>query len=445
MEVSLRVFVLFFGKGESVAQNRIVLAVSGGIAAYKIPELVRALRKEGHEVRCVLTASAAEFVSPLVLQTLSGHAVRTNLFDPEEEGSIDHIALADWAEVVVVAPATANLLAKLTYGIADDLVTTLVLATRAKLLVAPAMNVNMWDSCPTQENVDCLRARGVQFVGPEVGFLACGWQGEGRMAEVAMIAEAIERALAPQSLAGEVVLVTAGGTQEPIDAVRVIANRSSGKMGYAIAAEAARRGAEVHLVSGATALPTPIGVERTLVRTALEMRDAVQKHFLRASIVIQAAAVADFRPETVCERKIKKEELPDEEGLQIRLVRNPDILAEICRQNRAENLADATTERSTQMNVGSNAERTAAQRFIVGFAAESHDVVAAARRKLERKGCDLIVANDISRQDAGFEVDQNAVVLVRADGNAEEWPLLSKREVAMRLWDSIEKMKGAKR
>ncbi len=427
-----------------MAQNRIVLAVSGGIAAYKIPELVRVLRKEGHEVRCVLTASAAEFVSPLVLQTLSGHAVRTNLFDPEEEGRIDHIALADWAEVVCVAPATANLIAKLAYGIADDLVTTLVLATRAKLLVAPAMNVNMWNNQPTQENVGRLRARGVQFVGPEAGFLACGWQGEGRMSEVATLAEAIESALAPQSLAGEVVLVTAGGTQEPIDAVRVIANRSSGKMGYAIAAEAARRGAEVQLVSGPTALPTPIGVERTPVCTALEMRDAVKKHFLRASIVIQAAAVADFRAETVCERKIKKEELADGEGLPLRLVRNPDILAEICQQNRAENFADANEEHSTRPGVGSKAGRRTARRIIVGFAAESHDVVASARRKLERKGCDLIVANDISRQDAGFEVDQNAVVLVNADGEAEEWPLLAKREVAVRLWDRIEKLKGAK-
>lgn len=417
------------GEGEGVAQHRIVLAVSGGIAAYKIPELVRTLRKAEHEVRCVLTASAAEFVSPMVLQTLSGNAARATLFDPEQEGRIDHISLADWAEVIVVAPATANLIAKLAYGIADDLVTTVLLATRAKILVAPAMNVNMWENPATQENVARLRARGVQFVGPEAGFLACGWQGEGRMAEVATIAEAIERVLTPPSLAGEVVLVTAAGTQEPIDAVRVIANRSSGKMGYAIAAEAARRGAEVHLISGPSALSTPEGVTRIDVRTALEMRDALQKQFARASIVIQAAAVADFRAEKVCERKIKKEDLSDGETLQISLVRNPDILAELCAQNRAEK----------------------GRRIIVGFAAESHDLAAAARRKLERKGCDLIVANDISRSDAGFESDQNAVVLLQAaDGgqggeSVEEWPLLAKREVAARLWDVIEKRKGARR
>ena len=400
-------------------RRRIALAVTGGIAAYKVPELVRALGGRGHELRCLLTAAAAEFVSPLVLQTLTGQPVRMRLLDPGEEGRIGHIDLADWAELVIVAPATANSLAKLAAGIADDLVTTVLLATRAPVLVAPAMNVNMWEHAATQANLVTLRARGVRFVGPGTGALACGWEGTGRMAEPAEIADAAELALGTRGLAGERVLVTAGGTREPIDTVRALVNRSSGKMGFALASEAARRGAEVVLVAGPCALPTPAGVRRVDVETALDMRAAVHAELSAATVVVMAAAVADFRPAAPLAGKIKKEELAAGAGLELRLVENPDILAEVSRER--------------------------GPRIVVGFAAESHDVLGAARRKLARKGCDLLVANDISRSDAGFESDRNAVWLLSPDGEVEELPLLEKGELAARLWDRIEKLCGARR
>ncbi|MBW2273352.1 MAG: bifunctional phosphopantothenoylcysteine decarboxylase/phosphopantothenate--cysteine ligase CoaBC, partial [Deltaproteobacteria bacterium] len=242
--------------------RRILIAVTGGIAAYKVPELVRILGRAGHEVRCALTPEAEHFVSPLVLQTLTGAPVRRNLFDPGEEGQIDHIALADWAELVIVAPATANVLARMAHGLADDLVTAVLLATRARILVAPAMNVNMWTHPATAANVELLWARGVSSVGPEAGELACGWSGEGRMSEPEAIAEAAGSVLTPPSLEGECVLVAAGGTAEPLDAVRCLTNRSSGKMGFAVAAEAVRRGARVILVAAPTGLATPAGVQR---------------------------------------------------------------------------------------------------------------------------------------------------------------------------------------
>jgi len=400
-----------------MAPRRILLAVSGGIAAYKIPELVRLLSKSGFDVRCALTPSAAEFVSPLTLQALTGAPVRCTLFDPGEESEIDHIALADWADLVVLAPATANSLAKLALGIADTLVATLLLATRAPVLVAPAMNVNMWEHPSTQENVRRLGERGVRFAGPESGFLACGWEGEGRMAEPETIAREIEAILGSGSLEGEKVLVTAGGTRERIDAVRVLANRSSGKMGFAIAEEAARRGASVTLVAGPVSLPTPEGVRRVDVESAAEMREAVFAELPQISIVVKAAAVADFRPIASVTGKIKKEDMAEGEGLSIALEQTSDILAELCEKK--------------------------GDRFVVGFAAESEDVVAAAQRKLVRKGCDLIVANDISRADAGFEVDRNAAYLVAPEGEVEELPLQSKKEMAAKIWDCVERMRGS--
>jgi phosphopantothenoylcysteine decarboxylase/phosphopantothenate--cysteine ligase len=400
-------------------RRRVLVATCGGIAAYKIPELVRCLSRAGHEVRCALTPAAARFVSPLVLQTLSGHAVRSELFDAAEEGEIDHIALADWADLVVLAPATAHVLARLSHGLADDLVSTLLLATRAPVLAAPAMNVNMWRHPATQANVAQLQERGVRFVGPESGFLACGWEGEGRMSEPAQIAAAAALALGPRSLSGTRVLVTAGGTREPVDPVRALTNRSSGKMGFAIAAEAARRGAEVVLVAGPSSLATPLGVSRVDVETALQMREAVLAELPRAAVVVMAAAVADFRPAAPATRKIKKEELGDAAAPTIALVPNPDILAEISARPRDG-------------------------RVIVGFAAEDHEVVEAARRKLRRKGCDLIVANDVSREGAGFDADRNAVHFVWPGGEVEELPLLPKAEVAASLWDRIEKLQGAR-
>jgi phosphopantothenoylcysteine decarboxylase/phosphopantothenate--cysteine ligase len=320
---------------------------------------------------------------------------------------------------VVIAPATADLLAKLAHGLADDLPSTLLLATRAPLLAAPAMNVNMWSHPATQANVATLRARGVQLVGPAAGELACGWEGMGRMSEPAEIAARAELALAPKSLAGVRVVVTAGGTREPLDPVRALTNRSSGKMGFALAAEAALRGAECVLVAGPSALPTPPGVTRVDVESALDMRAAVLREQTTAEIVVMAAAVSDFRPAAPAGRKIKKEDLGDGAGLTLELVANPDILAEISRDR--------------------------GRRVVVGFAAESHDVLAAARRKLARKGCDLLVANDISRSDAGFEVDANAVTLLTPDGEVEELPLLPKRDVAARIFDRIEKLREGRR
>lgn len=400
-----------------MAPRRILLAISGGIAAYKAPELVRALRRAGHAVRCMLTPAATRFVSPLSLQAVSGESVRLELFDAGEENEIDHIGLADWAELVLVAPATANLLAKMAHGLADDLVSTVLLATRAPVLVAPAMNVNMWAHPATEANVATLAERGVAFIGPDAGELACGWEGLGRMSDPERIAEAATAALAPKSLAGVRVMVTAGGTAEPIDAVRAVTNRSSGKMGFAVAAEAARRSAEVVLVAGVTSLPTPHGVRRVDAHDALAMRAAVLAELPACDIVVKAAAVADFRPAEVAARKIKKEALGDGERMTLELVQNPDILQEIC------------------VDKG--------DRTIVGFAAESHDVIAAAQRKLARKGCDLIVANDISRADAGFEVDENAVTFVWPNGEVEELPLLPKAGVASQLLDRIEKLRGA--
>lgn len=395
--------------------RRILLAISGGIAAYKAPQVVRALRRAGHEVRCALTPEAERFVAPLALQAVSGKPVRKDLFDAGEEGEIDHIGLADWADLVLVAPCTANLMAKMSHGLADDLVTAVLLATRAHVLVAPAMNVNMWTHPATQANLALLRSRGLSFVGPDEGELACGWEGQGRMSDPAVLVEAVDALLAPKTLAGERVLVTAGGTSEPIDAVRSLTNRSSGKMGFAIATEAFRRGAEVVLVAGVTGLPTPFGVRRIDVGSALEMRDAVLAEFEDASIVIKAAAVADFRPAETVEQKIKKESLGEDGRLTLELVQNPDILQEISARK--------------------------GDRTIVGFAAESHDVATAAKRKLLRKGCDLIVANDISRDDAGFEVDENAVLFVWPSGEIESLSLLPKSGVSAELFDRIEKLR----
>ncbi|MCP4903649.1 MAG: bifunctional phosphopantothenoylcysteine decarboxylase/phosphopantothenate--cysteine ligase CoaBC [bacterium] len=395
--------------------RRILLAISGGIAAYKAPELVRSLRRADHLVRCVLTPEASRFVSPLSLQAVSGHSVRSDLFDAGEEGKIDHIGLADWADLVLVAPATANLMAKMAQGLTDDLVSTVLLATRAPILVAPAMNVNMWSHPATQSNLATLRGRGVSVIGPDAGELACGWEGLGRMSDPGVIAEAVAAQGVPPTLAGARVLVTAGGTSEAIDAVRSISNRSSGKMGFAIASEAARRGADVVLVAGVTSLPTPLGVRRVDVQSALEMRETVLAEFDEASIIIKAAAVADFRPAEVSDRKIKKEELAEGASMTLELVQNPDILREISARK--------------------------GDRTVVGFAAESEDVVAAAKRKLVRKGCDLIVANDISRNDAGFDVDENAVLFVWPNGEVEELPLLPKPGVAAQLFDRIEKLR----
>lgn len=404
--------------GHQLERRRVLVAVTGGIAAYKIPELVRTLSRAGALVRCAMTREAAEFVSPLVLQTLTGEPVRSALFDPSEEGEIDHIALADWAELAIVAPATANTLAKLATGLADDLVSAVMLATRAPILAAPAMNVNMWEHPATRRNVETLSERGVLWVGPESGELACGWEGAGRMSQPESIAAAAALALGVRDLSGEVVVVSAGGTREPLDAVRYLGNRSSGKMGFAIAGEAARRGADTVLVAGPSPLATPPGVRRVDVQTALEMRDALLAEFGAATVVVMSAAVADFRPASYSAQKIRKEDLPAGTGMTLELTRNPDILAELSRANAEGGL-----------------------RTIVGFAAESHDLVPTAQRKLARKGCDLLVANDITRAASGFDSDTNAVVFVWPSGQIEELPSLPKVEVAAQLLDRVAKLR----
>ena len=389
--------------------SRICLGITGGIAAYKACELVRLLRQRGHELRVVATAHALEFVSPLTLQTLSGSPVRSELLSPTAESEISHIELADWAEVFAVVPATANSLAKLAHGVADDLLTTIALATRAPLVVAPAMNVNMYEHPATQANLDTLAKRGARIVGPGAGALACGWVGEGRLVELDAIVAAIEQCTIEPVLRGEVVLVNAGPTAEPIDPVRVLTNRSSGKMGFAIADVAARRGAEVVLVAGPVGLATPQGVQRIDVETALEMRDAVLAALPRATIAILAAAVADYAPARVEALKIKREK---QDSLTLALVKNPDILAEVVKA------------RGT--------------RTVVGFAAETNDLLENARGKLARKGCDLIVANDVSRKDIGFDADRNEVLIVGPrPEDVRELAFAEKAEIAARILDRV--------
>jgi phosphopantothenoylcysteine decarboxylase / phosphopantothenate---cysteine ligase len=384
----------------------IVVALTGGIACYKAVEVVRQLRQAGAAVRVVMTANAQEFVTPLTLQALSGQAVATDTFDLTQESEIGHIRIADTADAVVVAPATANAIAKFAHGLADDLLSTILLAVRAPVIVAPAMNVHMWEHPATQENVRCLTGRGIRIVGPATGSLACGYEGPGRFAEPADIVEAVATALTPQDLTGEHVLVSAGPTREPVDPVRYLSNHSSGKMGYAIAQVARRRGATVTLVTGPTSLAPPAGVRVVAVGTAAEMARAIEQGFDLATVVVMAAAVADYRPSQAAARKIKKTAATTT----LELERTKDILAALGRRK--------------------------ARRVVVGFAAETHDVLAEARRKLLAKGADLIVANDVTAPGAGFGSDTNVVHLVDATG-AKALPLLAKDEVATQILDWV--------
>jgi phosphopantothenoylcysteine decarboxylase / phosphopantothenate---cysteine ligase len=399
---------------------RITLGVTGGIAAYKSAELVRRLQDQGHSIQVVMTRAAREFITPLTFAALSGQRVITDLFSnqPGGEGSldsaIDHIAVAQRTDLLLVAPATADILAKFARGVADDFLSTLYLATTAPVVVAPAMNVNMWQHAATQENVATLRARGVRIVEPSEGYLACGMTGSGRLAEQEEILKAVREVLkAEQDLAGETVLVTAGPTCEDIDPVRFLTNRSSGKMGYAVAEVAARRGAKVTLVSGPTSLETPQGVERIEVRSAEEMKRAVQTRFSACTIAIFAAAVADYRPVEKSSQKIKR----GKDTLTLRLQPNPDILASVARDK--------------------------GDRLVVGFAAETEHVAENARKKLTQKNADLIVANDVSKDGAGFDVDTNIVTLFSRDGRDLPLPRLSKVEVAQRILDEALRLRGA--
>ena len=391
---------------------RVLLGVSGGIAAYKSAELVRRFRARGHEVRCVLTRSAVSFVAPLTLEVLSGRPVHQEEYlspgaaqGPEVEEA--HIAAAAWAEALCVAPATAHVLARLALGLADDFLTTTALAFTGPVVVAPAMHSAMWEKPATRQHAAVLRGRGVWFAGPVEGPLASGEVGMGRMAEPEAIVAAVEAAGGSGPLAGRTVLVTAGPTHEPLDPVRFLGNRSSGRMGFALAAEAARRGARVVLVAGPVALATPSGVTRLDVGTAREMERAVREHAPAADLVVMAAAVADFRPRRVAAGKIKKEEgLPPAD---IELEENPDILGGL--------------------------RALAPRAVLVGFAAETGDLDRHARDKLERKGADFLVANDVSRRDIAFESEDNEVTVFRRGGEPVFFSRRPKPELAASLFD----------
>ena len=398
-----------------ILQNKnIVLGVSGGIAAYKSAELVRLLVKAGATVRVVLTKNAQEFITPLTLQTLSGNPVSTDSFDLTQESEIGHIRLADTADLLLIAPATANMLAKLAHGIADDLLSTVLLVTRAPVVIAPAMNVHMYAHPTTQENLKKLRRFGHRIIEPTEGELACGYEGKGRLAEPEQIVEIVEATLTQKDMQAEHVIVTAGPNCEPIDPVRFITNRSTGKMGFAMARTAHQRGAEVTLVSGPTALAPPLEVHLCSVRTALEMQQAVLAHYPRATIVVSAAAIADYRPARVAAQKIKKKE----DGFSISLDRNPDILAGLGQDK--------------------------GNRLLVGFATETENVLQNAERKLRSKNLDMIVANDVTQEGAGFAGDTNIVTVLDRTGKQEPLPLLSKDDVAHAVYDRLLALKKSK-
>lgn len=398
---------------------RITLGVTGGIAAYKAAELVRCLQQEGHSVQVIMTRAAREFITPLTFAALSGQKVITDLFGDSSggeanlESAIEHIAVAQRTDLLLVAPATADIIAKFARGIADDFLTTLHLACTAPVVIAPAMNVNMWNHAATQENIEMLRVRGVKIVEPAEGYLACGMTGPGRLAGQDDILAAVRELLkAQRDLDGETILISAGPTCEDVDPVRYITNRSSGKMGYAVAEAAAKRGAKVILVSGPVNLETPAGVERIDVRSAEDMHRAVEDRVAEASIAILAAAVADYRPVERRAEKIKKGNVP----LTISVEPTPDILAEVAK------------------NKG--------RRIVVGFAAETDHVAENARKKLASKNADLIVANDVTAEDAGFDRDTNVVTLFSRDGRDLALPKLPKSEVAQRILDEVLRLRA---
>jgi len=391
----------------------IALGVCGGIGAYKSVEVVRGLQKQGHDVFVVMTRSAKQFVGELTFEAITRHKVLSSQFEPGANADIEHISLASSIDLLLIAPATANIIGKFANGIADDFLTSLYLATKAPVLMAPAMNTHMLEHAAVQRNLEMLGARGTRFVDPGAGYLACGWIGKGRLAEPDDIVAAAGEVLSPSGpLKGKTVMVTAGPTREALDPVRFVGNRSSGKMGYALASAARNRGARVVLVSGPTELGPPSGVEMIRVTTAAEMREAVVARALDADVVIMAAAVADYAPAVAADQKIHK----DRETLTLTLVRTPDILAELVRLRAGKE-----------------------KPLLVGFAAETADLLASARRKQREKGVELIVANDVSRSDAGFEVDTNEVTLVSAHGE-ESLPLQSKMSIAGHVMERIESL-----
>lgn len=383
----------------------VLLGVTGGIAVYKAADLASKLTQDGARVKVVMTEAATRFVAPLTFHTLTHTGVITDMFTALTEYNETHISLSEAADAVVVAPATANTIAKIASGMADNMLTSVVLATRAPVIIAPAMNVNMWENPITQENINRLKARGFIIVEPGYGRLASGKMGYGRLADIEVILDTIRQVLGGKGdLGGRRLVVTAGGTQEPVDPVRHIGNRSSGKMGYALAEAARDRGAGVTLISAPTSLPDPAGIEVIHVQTARQMKEAVAKAVSKADALIMAAAVADYQPKSTAKSKIKK----DADTMTLELVKTPDILAEVQGD------------------------------FIrVGFAAESEDVVANARKKLDKKKLDLIIANDITAAGSGFGADTNKVTIIDKNGKVENLPLLTKREVADKILDKV--------
>ncbi|HEY5625891.1 MAG TPA: bifunctional phosphopantothenoylcysteine decarboxylase/phosphopantothenate--cysteine ligase CoaBC [Dehalococcoidia bacterium] len=395
----------------NLTDKQIVLGVTGSIAAYKAPDLASKLTQAGAAVDVAMTESATRFVAPITFQSVTGRRAHHDMWDEASEIAELHVVLARRADLMVIAPATATMLARMAHGLAEDLVSLTALATRAPILVAPAMDPYMWEHAATQENVATLRSRGVGFVGPEEGRLASGQMGTGRMSEVPILLGAVRSALGRGGdLTGKRIVVTAGGTRESIDPVRFVGNESSGKMGFAVAEAARDRGAEVVLVSGEAALPDPYALEVHRVRSAAQMRDAVVAACEGANALIMAAAVADYQPAEPVGEKIKRQ---GRESLSLHLAPTPDILAEV---GRPPGLVK------------------------VGFAAESQDLLVNARAKIESKGLDLIVANDITAADAGFSVDTNRVLVIDAAGEQEEWPLMTKYEVSWRILDRVYKL-----
>ena len=383
--------------------KKIILGITGGIAAYKAIELARLFIKSGASVWPVMTKASANFITPLTLQTITGNPVALDMFDLTEESRISHIELAEKADIVVVAPATANIIGKVASGIADDLLTTVIMATRAPLLFAPAMNSNMYENKIVEANIERLKKNGYSFIGPEEGELACGYEGRGRLAPVEDIVDAAEECLAPKDLKGEKVLVTAGPTREAIDPVRFISNPSSGRMGYAIARAAKRRGAEVVLVSGPSHLKPPRGVTFIKTTTAEEIAEATMRHYPQSTVVIMAAAVSDYRPRISHRKKVKKEEA----RINIELERTQDILKELGSRKRGQ--------------------------FLVGFALETENMLANAKKKLKEKRLDMIVAND----PGGFDGEITQVTIIESEDTVEHLPPFPKNEVAERILDKV--------
>lgn len=398
--------------------KKIVLGVTGGIAVYKAVDLVSRLRKQGAEVRVVMTDHAQQFVTPLTFKEISGNAVATSMWNSNQEFNVEHIALANWADVFVIAPATANILAKMTHGLADDLLSSTILAAQCPVIVCPAMNTGMYENPVTQENIATLIKRGIVVMPPAVGFLACGTSGAGRLPEPAQIVDFIKDFFAGQEgdLRGLKVLVTAAGTREPIDPVRFVGNRSSGKMGYAVAQRAAERGAEVLLVSGPSALQPPANVKVVNVETTQEMLDACLAAYEAMDIVIKAAAVADYRPRDVADQKIKKK---TDDALTIVMDKNPDILKTL------------------------GAKKT--HQVLVGFAAETQNLLANAREKVVKKNLDMIVANDVTATGAGFNADTNIVKFLFAEGDTQELEQMAKTEVADRILDEALRIRESRK